>query len=162
MRTVVPIVGADLDAHEYYGVVTGTAQVAMFLTMPLGPWLLQRFRVERLLLDLTWLSVGGGVVSAVAPSVGVFVLGRAASGLASGALATVSLSAIVTAMPPAWRRAVLAGYNVIWVVASLVGPLYAGWVTSHVSWRWALVLYLPLLVVARAVIARQLTGHLRS
>src|SRR5690606_31607540 len=162
LRTVIPLVGADFDAHEFYGVITGTTQVAMFLTMPLGPYLLQRFRVERLLLLLTWVSVGSGVVSAVARNVGIFILGRAGSGLASGALATVSLAAVVTAMPPNWRRRVLAGFNVIWVFISLLAPLYAGWVASQLSWRWALVLYFPLLVVARIVIARQLTGTMQT
>ncbi len=162
LRTVIPLVGADFDAHEFYGVITGTTQVAMFLTMPLGPYLLQRFRVERLLLHLTWVSVASGVVSAIAPNVGIFILGRAGSGLASGALATVSLAAIVTAMPPNWRRGVLAGFNVIWVFISLLAPLYAGWVASQLSWRWALVLYFPLLVVARIVIARQLTGTMQT
>lgn len=162
LSTIVPIVASDLDAHEYYGVITATAQVAMFVTMPLGPYLLQRFRVDRLLLHLTWVSVAGGAASALAPSIGVFLVGRAASGLASGALATVSLAAIVTVLPPAWRRGVLAGYNAMWLVTSLVGPVYAGWIASVLSWRWALVLYLPLLVVARVVISRQLRGSMQS
>ncbi|WP_406674074.1 MFS transporter [Nonomuraea sp. N2-4H] len=162
IRTVVPIVGAELDAHEFYGVINGTGQVAMFLTMPLGPYLLQRFRVDRLLLHLTWLSIAGGVISAVAGNVGVFVLGRAVAGLASGALAAVSLAAIVSVMPETWRRMVLAGYNVMWVCTSLLGPLYAGWIASALSWRWAFVLYLPLLVIARIVIARRLTGTMQS
>lgn len=161
LRTVVPIVGTDLHAHEYYGVITGAAQVTMFLTMPLGPYLLQRFRLDRVLLYLTLLSVAGETVSAVAQSAGIFVLGRAVAGLTSGALSTVSLSAIVTVLPAAWRRAVLAGYNVMWVCTSLLGPLYAGWVASVLSWRWALVLYLPVLVAARFAIARQLTGQMQ-
>ncbi|MFG1701374.1 MFS transporter [Nonomuraea sp. NPDC049309] len=162
IRTVVPIVGAELDAHEFYGVINGTGQVAMFLTMPLGPYLLQRFRVDRLLLHLTWLSVAGGVISAVAGNVGVFVLGQGVAGLAGGALASVSLAAIVSVMPETWRRLVLAGYNVMWVCTSLLGPLYAGWIASALSWRWAFVAYLPLLVIARVVIARQLTGTMQS
>lgn len=162
LRTVTPLVGADFDAHEYYGVITGTAEIAMFLTMPLGPYLLQRYRVDRLLLHLTSLSVAGGVVSALAPNVGIFILGRACSGLAAGALASVSLATIVSVLPGVWRRAVLAGYNVMWVITSLIGPLYAAWVASALSWRWALVLYLPLLVIVRVVIARQLTGTLPS
>lgn len=50
----------------------------------------------------------------------------------------------------------------MWLVTSLVGPVYAGWITSVLSWRWALVLYLPLLVVARIVISRQLRGTMQS
>ena len=158
LATVVPLVAADLNAHQYYGVITGAAQVATFVTMPLGPWLLRRVPVDRLLLLLTGLAAAGGVVSALAPDVSVFVVGRLVSGLAAGALATVSLAAIVSVLPATWRRLVLAGYNLMWVAASLVGPLYAGWVASTLGWRWALVLYLPLLLVARAVVARQLRG----
>ena len=162
LNTVMPIIGTDLDAKECYGVIVGSAQIAMFLTMPLGPYLLQRFRVDRLLLHLTWLTVVGSVTSALAPNVGVFVAGRVASGLGAGALATVSLAAIVSVLPAGWRRAVLAGYNVTWVLASLAGPLYAAWVTSVASWRWALVLYLPLLIGARIVAARELRGSMQS
>lgn len=162
LNTVVPIVGMDLDAHEFYGVIVGTALIAMFLTMPLGPYLLQRFPVDRLLLHLTWLTVAGSITSALAPNVGVFVVGRAASGLGAGALATVSLAAIVSVLPAGWRRAVLAGYNVMWVLTSLIGPLYAAWVSSVASWRWAFVLYLPLLIGARIVAARQLRGSMQS
>jgi MFS family permease len=162
LQTVLPIVGTDLDAHEYYGVITGTAQITMFLTMPLGPYLLQRFPVDRLLVHLTFLTVAGAVVSAAAPSVGIFVLGRAMAGLAAGALSTVSLAAIVTVLPAGWRRAVLAGYAAMWVFTSLLGPGYAGWVASVLSWRWTLVLYLPLLMVARIVIARELKGSMQT
>lgn len=162
LNTVIPVVGADLDARDFYGVIVGTAQVAMFVTMPLGPWLLERFSVNRLLLTLTWVTVAGAVTSALAPNIGVFLLGRVSAGLGAGALATVSLAAIVSVLSPGWRRGVLAGYNVTWVVASLIGPLYAGWVTSALSWRWALVLYLPVLIVARVVAARQLQGTMQS
>lgn len=161
LSMVAPLVAGEFDAQQYYGVLAGIAQIAMFVTIPLGPALLQRFSVNSLLLWLTGLSVIGGVVSALAPSVAIFLTGRAVSGLAAGALATVSLAAIVTVLPPAWRRAVLAGYNAMWVCTSLVGPLYAGWIASVLSWRWSLVLYLPLLLVARAIIAGQLSGTMR-
>ncbi|WP_134479362.1 MFS transporter [Cryobacterium sp. Hh38] len=161
LNTVMPVIGSDLDAKDFYGVIVGSAQIAMFLTMPLGPYLLQRFRVDRLLVRLSWLTVAGSVSSAVAPNVGVFVAGRVASGLGAGALATVSLAAIVSVLPAGWRRAVLAGFSVTWVFASLAGPLYAAWVTSVASWRWALVLYLPLLIAARIVAARQLRGTMQ-
>ncbi len=161
LNTVMPIIGTDFDAKDFYGVIVGSAQIAMFLTMPLGPFLLQRFRVDRLLLHLSWLTVAGSIATALAPNIAVFVAGRVTSGLGAGALATVSLAAIVSVLPAGWRRAVLVGYNVMWVFASLAGPLYAEWVTSMASWRWALVLYLPLLISARIVAARQLKGSMQ-
>lgn len=156
VATVTPLLAADLDARHLYGVITAATQVPMFLTLPLGVALLTRFPAATLLLWLTPLVVVGGVVSAVAPGIEVFLLGRVLAALAAGALMSVSLSALVTDLPRRWRRRVLAGYAATWVVAALVGPLYAGWVSVTWGWRWALVGYLPLLLVVRVVIARQL------
>lgn len=158
LSTVVPLIAQDLQAHQYYGAIAASAQVAMFLTMPLGPYLLRRVPVSRLLLYLTGLSVLGAIVSAASPSIAVFLIGRVISGLAAGALATVSLSAIVTVLPASWRRRVLAGYALMWVMTSLMGPLYASWIATVWSWRWALIIYLPLLLLARYMISRQLRG----
>ncbi len=157
--TILPLVGQDLHARQFYGVLTAAPLVAMFITMPLGPWLLARAPVNRLLLWFTVLAVVAGIIAATATNLVTFVAGRALAGLSSGALASLSLSTVVAVLPARLRRWVLAGYNVVWVLISIVGPVYAGWVASALSWRWALVLYLPLLVVARFVIARQLTGE---
>lgn len=154
--TITPLMAADLAAQDRYGVLVAATQAAMFLTMPLGAALLSRWPAARMLAWLTPVVVLGGVVSALAPTFQVFLTGRVLAALASGALMTVSLSALATALPPAWRRMVLAGYAMVWLVASLVGPVYAGWAAAVLGWRWALVAYLPLFLLARAVVILRL------
>ncbi|MGD8148367.1 MFS transporter [Ornithinimicrobium sp. Y1694] len=154
--TITPLLAAELDGQRLYGVAAAAALVASFVTMPLGGVLLARFRASRLITWLTMGSVLAAVVSATAPSMEVFILGRALAGLASGAIATVGLGVIVSSLPPSWRRLVLAFYNVVWLLASLVGPAYAAWLSHWLDWRWALVAYLPALILARLLIARQL------
>lgn len=154
--TITPLMARDLAAQDGYGLLVAATQAAMFLTMPLGAALLSRWTAARLLTWLTPVVVLGGVVSALAPTFAVFLGGRVLAALASGALMTVSLSALATALPPAWRRRVLAGYALVWLVASLVGPVYAGWAAAVIGWRWALVAYLPLFLVARAVVVVRL------
>lgn len=156
LSTMRPLVAADLDGHHLYGAVTGITQVAMFLTIPVGAVLLGRYPAATLLIRLTALTALGAVVCAAAPTMEVFLAGRAIAGLASGALITVSYGAIVRSLPGPWRRMVLAGYAAVWVVASLLGPAYAAWISEALSWRWALVLYLPPLLLARIAVARQL------
>lgn len=150
--TITPLMARDLDAQDGYGLLVAATQAAMFLTMPLGAALLSRWPAARMLAWLTPLVVIGGLVSAVAPTFAVFLAGRVLAALAAGALMTVSLSALATSLPPAWRRLTLAGYAFVWLVASLVGPVYAGWAAAVIGWRWALVAYLPLFLVARAVV----------
>ncbi|TWJ14737.1 MFS transporter [Stackebrandtia albiflava] len=154
-----PLMAAELHGQRLYGVVTAAPQVAMFLTMPLGTYLLGRFPAGRLLGWFTAVTVAGAVTSAVAAHVAVFIGGRFVTGLAAGALATVSMGALVTALPRAWRQLVLAGFSAMWLVTSIVGPVYAAWVSEALGWRWALVLYLPLLLLARWGVARRLPAE---
>lgn len=154
--TTTPLMAAELHAQGWYGLLTAGVEAATFLTMPLGVALLARWSGATLLTALTPVMVLGAVVSATAPGPGLFMLGRVIAALAAGALMTVSLGAMVRSLPPSWRRRVLAGYAAVWVVASLVGPAYAAWVAHTWGWRWALVGYLPLFLLARSVVISRL------
>jgi len=120
-RVVLPFLGQDLQAHQFYGLIVGVGSAASFFTMPLGPWLISRFTVAKVMLFLTLFNISGGIISAFAAGGGSFVLGRVIAGLSSGALAAVSLNAIFTDLPPFWRRLVIAGYNVMWLIISFAG-----------------------------------------
>lgn len=154
--TITPLMAAELDARDGYGLLAAGTQAAMFLTMPLGAALLSRWPAATMLAWLTPAIVVGGVISALAPSFALFLTGRVVAALAAGALMTVSLSALATSLPAHWRRLTLAGYATVWLVASLVGPVYAGWAAEMIGWRWALVAYLPVFLAARAVVILRL------
>ena len=166
-QTVLPLLATEMGARNTYGLVTAAAQVPAFLTMPLGGAMLTRWRPARLMTALTVLLVVGAVVGALAPNVGVYVLGEILRGLAAGALATATMGVMVAGLPDAWRRLCLAAGSGMWVVAALAGPVYASGISASWGWRWALVAYLPVLVAARAVMATQIrdlsldeeTGH---
>ncbi|MDO4242686.1 MAG: MFS transporter [Actinomyces sp.] len=154
-QTVLPLLASDLGARQHYGLITAAAMVPTFLTMPLGGSMLVRWRADRLMSALTAVLVAGAGLGALAPNVGLYVLGEILRGLAAGALATVTMGVMVVALPESWRRLLLATGSAMWVVSSLLGPVYAAGVAQAWSWRWALVGYVPLLVVARGVMARQ-------
>lgn len=153
-QTVLPLVAADLHGEHLYGPLDAAAQAPMFLTMPLGAWLLSRWTVGRLMVLFTMVTVAGAVLCATAQSMGAFVGGTAVRALAAGALATVGMGAISRGLPPRYRQLVLAGMSGVWLFSSVLGPVYAVSVASTLGWRWAMVLYLPVLLLARFVIAR--------
>ncbi|HEY0260343.1 MAG TPA: MFS transporter [Lacisediminihabitans sp.] len=160
--TVTPLAAEALHGESMYGLAQGANQVGMFLTLPLGAYLAEGYSRSRLLLAFTGLAIVGAVVGAAAASMSWYVVGRGLTGLSSGALATIAMNVVATSLPHRWRRLVLAGYAGMWVVTSLVGPLYASWVSALVGWRWTMVLYLPLLVGARFLVARHLPGSAPS
>lgn len=153
-QTVLPLVADELDGAHLYGPLDAAAQAPMFLMMPVGAWLLSRFRVGRLMLVFTLVTVAGAVIGATAPSMEVFVLGTAVRAFAAGALATVSMGAISRGLPPRHRQLVLAGMSGIWLFSSVLGPVYAVAASTALGWRWAMLLYLPLLLLARLMVAR--------
>ncbi|GIJ43803.1 MFS transporter [Virgisporangium aliadipatigenens] len=155
-QAVLPLVAAELHGTGLYGPLDAAAQAPMFLMMPVGAWLLSRFTVGRLMVTFTALTVAGAGLCALAPSMPVFIAGTALRALASGALATVGMGAISRGLPPRYRQLVLAGMSGIWVFSSVLGPVYAVAAASAFGWRWAMVLYLPLLVLARVAIARSM------
>ncbi|MDU0349468.1 MFS transporter [Actinomyces sp. MRS3W] len=157
-QTVLPLLATDLGARAHYGLVTAAAMVPTFLTMPLGGSMLARWRADRLMTALTAVLVAGAATGALAPNIGVYVLGEVLRGLAAGALATVTMGVLVAGLPEAWRRMFLAAGSAMWVVSSILGPGYAAAVSAAWGWRWALVAYVPLLVVARLLMAHEIRG----
>lgn len=154
--TIVPLAASEIGGRQMYGMVAAATHAAVFLTLPLAGPLMRRASPAALLTVLTPVTVLASVISAFAPSMPVFLAGRLLGGLAAGLLVGVSLGAIATALPPAWRRLVFAANNAMWVISSIVGPLYAAWLSAAFSWRVAMVAYLPFLVLARWVIIRSL------
>jgi MFS family permease len=154
--TVTPLAASDLQGQAFYGVAQGASQVGLFATLPLGIYLAARFDRSRLLLIFTMVAIVGAGVGAVAPTMSWYVAGRGITGLAAGALATIAMNVVATSLPKEWRRLVLAGYAGMWVITSLLGPLYASWISTLVGWRWTMILYLPLLVGARILVARHI------
>lgn len=161
-QTVLPLVAAELGGTHLYGAVNAAAQAPMFLTIPIGAWLLSRFRIGQLMLSLTLLTIAGALTCALARSMQVFVAGTAIRGLASGALATVGMGAISRGLPAKYRQLVLAGMSGVWLISSVIGPVYAVAVSSVLGWRWAMVLYLPLLLLSRMMIARYMPEYLET
>lgn len=158
-QTVLPLMASELDAQSWYGIVTATTAVANFAGLPLGLGLAARFRIPRLLIGFTIVISVGAVISALAPTIGWFVVGGAIRGFASGCIATVSMSAVVVGLSGRVRQLTLSAMAAMWVIAALAGPMYAAWISHALSWRWAMVIYLPLLIVARSIVARHLPEH---
>src|SRR4051812_26084333 len=90
------------------------------------------------------LFAGGLVVDGLAPDMTVFLIGRALQGLGAGALIVAVYVLVARVFPEARRPHVFAVMAGAWVLPSLIGPLFAGAITSTVGWRWVFLGIAPL------------------
>jgi MFS family permease len=89
----------------------------------------------------------------------VFIAARALQGFGMGLVIVAIYVVVAHSYPDAMRPRVFSYLAGAWVVPSMVGPALAGWLAAAVSWRWAFLGVLPLVVPAMALVLPALTGH---
>lgn len=93
----------------------------------------------------------GLIMAGAAQSMWPFIAGRAIQGLGGG-LAIVSLYVIVgRAYAESIRPRVFAVMSAAWVVPAIVGPLIAGLLADHASWRFVFLGIAPLVLIPVAM-----------
>lgn len=98
----------------------------------------------------------GSFVAATAPSMPVVLIGRAAQGLGTGALAALGYAFIRFVYPePLWPKASTL-YAAIWGVSTVIGPTLGGFFSSGSSWRYAFIVLVPLGLLMAALAPRLL------
>lgn len=135
VMTILPTVVRDLDGWALFGASTGATLVTFTVAMAWsGAWT-DRVGPKPVLLWGLGLFVAAQVVSGLAPSMLVFVAGRAVSG-ASEALVDTSLMVLVAqALPERLRAKVFASFAAAWILPSLLGPSLAGGLDALAGWR---------------------------
>lgn len=150
VQTVLPVVVRDLDGWGLFGASTSAPLIAFTVVTAFSGGWTDRFGPRRVLLWGLAAFVGAQVVSGTAPTMEVFVAGRALSGGAEALIDTTLMVLVAQALPEGLRARIFAGFAAAWVLPSLLGPGLAGGVEAVAGWR--LVFVGPLVVAAPAVL----------
>ena len=156
--TVLPAMADELgDLHLY-----GWAFSAFWLTNIVGITLAgadaDRHGPARALAVGTVLFAAGMLISGLAPSMPVVVIGRAIQGFGSGALGSVVYASIARAYPPSSAPRMIALVSSAWVVPGLVGPALAGVASDTVGWRWVFLAIIPAVLLMGLALYLRLAG----
>lgn len=135
VTTAMPTISADLNGLRLYALAFAAPLATGVLSMVIvGNWA-DRSGPRLPLLATVALFTAGVLISAMAGSMTVLVLGRIIQGV--GTAMVVAMYVVVARVyPEKLHPKIFAAFAAAWVVPSLVGPLAAGLVTEHLGWRW--------------------------
>ncbi|KAL1625930.1 hypothetical protein SLS56_007076 [Neofusicoccum ribis] len=90
----------------------------------------------------------GNLICGLAKSQSVMILGRVVAGMGGGGLLTIS-TFVTTDLVPLRRRGLWQGFgNLSFGLGSGLGGVFGGWINDALSWRWAFLIQVPLIVIS--------------
>lgn len=148
--TIMPNVVASFHADSWFAVASGTALITNLIANVLAGGLSDAIGVKKVFAWGLILFCVGLLISAFAPHIAVFVLGRLVQGLGGGFI-IVPLYVLVGAIAtPLHRPRYFAAFSLSWVFPALVGPALAGFIATY--WGWRIVLGVaPFLAIFGAI-----------
>src|SRR4029434_8419493 len=87
-----------------------------------------------------------------------FIGDRAIQGIGAGAVATLPFVLLGVVYPPNKRGRALGAASTAWAIASVAGPLLGTLIVTHVSWRWAFLINVPIAIVAGFLVIAGMHG----
>lgn len=100
----------------------------------------------------------GMLISGLAVSMEIVILGRAVQGFGAGAIGAIVYVVIARGYPAAEMPRMIAYLSSAWVVPGLVGPALAGVVADALSWRWVFLGLVPPIALISIAVARRIAS----
>lgn len=159
--TAMPRVVASLDGFDRYPWVTTSYLLTSTIAVPVfaklsdlygRKWLYMQGLV--IFVVSSWLCGAAGNVPLPIDGMNQLILFRGLQGIGGGAVMGLTFTIIGDLFAPAERGRYQGMFGAVFGLASIVGPLAGGWITDHLSWRWAFYVNAPLGIIAAVVLYR--------
>jgi MFS family permease len=100
--------------------------------------------------------IGGSIACALAPTIWTLVLARGLQGIGGGGLLPIAQTIIADLLSPRERPVVQGRTSIMFMSASILGPVLGGFLTDHLHWSLIFWINLPLGAVALVMSERAL------
>jgi MFS family permease len=135
VSTIMPDVGASLDAFAWFGWAASIFLTGLVIASASASWLAERMGLRAAMMLAGAAFAGGCVLSAAAPSIALFLIGRAVQGCAAGWVSGLIYVALATLFPGRHLPRVFATLTSVWGIATFAGPLLGGLFADAGAWR---------------------------
>lgn len=119
-----------------------------------GARLKQRFGSRRAMILSALVFLGGTLIAGFAPSMPVFLAGRALQGIGEGIVSALCYILIPEMFPSRLIARVFGVEAMVWALGSFGGPLIAGVLTETISWRMAFFVNVPVVALFLVLVQR--------
>jgi len=151
-----PAIGKSLaDLDDLSWVVTAYLLAATAAT-PLFGKLTDIHGRRTIMLLAIGIFIVGSLACALAPTIWVLVIGRGLQGIGGGGLLPIAQTIIADMLSPRERPMVQSYTAVVFMSASILGPVLGGLLTDHLHWSFIFWINLPLGAVALVMTGRAL------
>jgi EmrB/QacA subfamily drug resistance transporter len=156
VATALPTIVGDLGGLNHISWVVTAYLLAQTVVTPLYGKLGDQYGRKVVLQCALTLFLVGSALCGLSQNLDELIAFRALQGLGGGGLLVSAQAAIGDVVPPRERGRYTGLFGAVFGVASVVGPLLGGFLTSELSWRWIFYVNLPLGVLAMFVLSATL------
>ena len=162
VSTALPTIVGDLGSVDRLSWVVTAYLLAATVTIPIWGRASDLYGRKRLFQAAIAVFLTGSALSGAAPSLEWLIAFRALQGLGAGGLMTLAMALVADLVPPRERGRYQGYIQMVFVVASVAGPLLGGLFADHLSWRWVFYVNLPIGAVALTLAAITLEPSTRE
>jgi EmrB/QacA subfamily drug resistance transporter len=151
-----PAIGRSLGGVDDLSWVVTAYLLAVTATTPLFGKLSDIYGRRVVLLWSIGIFVGGSIACALAPTIWSLVFARGLQGIGGGGLLPIAQTIIADLLSPQERPVVQGRTSIMFMSASILGPVLGGFFTDQLHWSLIFWINLPLGVVALVMSERAL------
>jgi EmrB/QacA subfamily drug resistance transporter len=156
VATALPTIVGDLGGLDQLSWVVTAYLLGATVTMPLWGRASDLYGRKGLFQAAIVVFLAGSALSGTAQDLGQLIAFRALQGIGAGGLMTLAMAIVAEIISPRERGRYQGYIQMVFVVASVAGPLLGGVFADHLSWRWVFYVNLPIGAVALALTASKL------
>jgi EmrB/QacA subfamily drug resistance transporter len=156
VATALPTIAGDLGGLNHISWVTTAYLLAQTVVTPLYGKLGDQFGRRIVLQVGLVIFLIGSALCGLSHTFPELIAFRALQGLGGGGLIVSAQAAIGDVVPPRQRGRYQGLFGAVFGLATVIGPLLGGTLTTNLSWRWIFYINVPIGILALVVLAATL------